>query len=456
MAIGADLDVMQAVTKNHYLPALVDKLNNTNPYWSRIKKTAEFIPMHGRDLKAYWPIKLRNNKGSGIRAAKAVMPTPRANKYLELECALKRMYGTMKFDGDSLAATSQSDTRFVEVIDSETTGLKTGYENDLATYVISPSFGWIGITNGAGGGADATVTVDGPGTIWMEEGMPIQTNAFSVTTGVGTIVAGVADEDISQGLTDGTAHQIGVIDEDNLTSFELETYLDAAVTTEKWSDNRLIFRYGSVSAGTTPESMHGLLTLIDNYRLQAASTSSAFDLEFGLISLQGQSKLTYPKLDAVCIHNEGSDRAFTEELFQEGLDRVNTRTGQDHKNRYALMNQALRRSFVGLLQSDRGFTADKMKLKGGWETIGYQAGNNQIAIVEEKKIPTGMVFVPDMEDMIIHRFKEPEFMDLAGGSMFRQYHDSSGEYDAYIATLYCYMEQGSKFPGSGLVFRDVA
>ena len=456
MAIGADLTTMEAVTKTHYLPAMVDKLNNTNPYWSRIKKTAEFITMHGRDLKAYWPIKLRNNKGSGIRPAKAVMPTPRANKYLELNVDLKRMYGTMKFDGDSLAATSQSETRFVEVIDSETMGLKTGYENDLASYVIMPSFGWLAQCNGAGGGADATVTIDGPGTIYLEEGMPIETREFTVATGVGTIAAAVGDQDISQGLTDGTAHQVGTIDEDNRTSFELEDYLDASISTEKWSTNRFIFRYGNPVAGTSPTSMHGLLTIIDNYRLQAASKSSAFGLDLGLISLQGQNKSTYPKLDAIVVHNEGSNRAFTEELFQEGLDRVHIRTGQDHKNRYALMNQALRRSFVSLLQSDRAFTTDKMTLKGGWKTVAYQAGNNQIAIIEERKIPNNMVFVPDMEDMMIHRHKEPAFMDLAGGSMFRQYHDSSGEYDAFIATLFSYMEQGSKYPGSGLAFRDVA
>lgn len=455
MVIGADLDTMEAVTKNHYLPALVDKLNNINPYWSRIKKTAEFIPAHGRGLKAYWPIKLRNNKGSGIRPAKAVMPTPRANKYLELKIDLKRMYGTMKFDGDSLAATSKDETRFVEVIDSETTGLKIGYENDLATYVISPSFGWLCQTSSAGAGSEATVDVDGPGTIWLEEGMPIETRAFSVSVGVGTISAAGGDTDISQGLTDGTAHQVGVIDEDNLISFELEDYLDAEVAGEKWSNNRFVFRYGNPVTGTDPTSMHGLLTLIDNYRLQAASTSSAFGLDLGLITLQGQSKLTYPKLDAIVIHHGGSNRAFSEELFQEGLDRVETRTGQTHKNRYALMNQALRRSFVSLLQSDRGFNSDKMDLKGGWKSIAYQAGNDQIPILVEKKVPNNMVFVPDMEDMIIHRHKEPEFMDLAGGSMFRQYHDSSGEYDAFIATLYCYIEQGSKFPGSGVVYRDV-
>lgn len=459
----ADLDIYEAVTKEHYLPVLVDRLKKFNAYWAKLSKgeTGKFITEEetpqGKQLLAKWPVQLRYNKSARVFRASAPLPTPRTNQWITLQANICRIAGDMMFDGDVVQATSQEPTRYVKAVDAETKGLKRGLENELGCQVIKPSVGWRAIINGAGAGADATVTVDGPGTIWLEEGMPIESRGYSVTTGVGTVAAAVADSDISEGLADATAHQVGVIDEDNLTSFELEDYKAAAVTTEKWADDHFIFRFGSPdsAASTTPYEITGLIDLGDNYRLQAAGTSSYFSLSLGLKTLQGKDKSSYPKLDGIVIHNGGSSIPLTETLMQKGFDRLVSRIDVDtFADRYILMGLTLRRNFVNLMQSDRGYTADRMKLEGGYEGIVYNIGNTKVPIVDEFKVPDNMCFVPGMSDMLLHKNGDPQFINMTG-SMFQQYTTPSGKYNKFTATLMMYLEQACYFPGGMLTFRDV-
>jgi len=450
---GATVSTLEAVLKNHYKGPIVDRLNNINPYWSQLKKTSEFVKAHGRSLTAYFPIKNRDNQGIGTRSEGAALPTARQTQTVELQVPLKYVYGEMKFSGPSIAASSMDETRFAEVVDFETDSIATGIENELATQVVTSGQGWLGLTNGAeSGGTDDTVNVDGPGTTWLREGMPIETRAFTTTTGVGTI-ASIDSSDISFGLTESTAHQVGAINETTETSFELEDYLGASSTGEKWADDRYIFRYGSAVDGTTPSQIHGLTTLIDNYA--TLSTSSYFGLGHGLITIQGQSRATYTRLDCTLLHNSNSNRALTEDLVQTGLDRVEKRTGQkSHADQMLLCNHEVRRSFISLIQADRQYVQPLM-LKGGWKVVGYQAGNDWVPIVVDRLIPDNVMMVPNLKYMCIHRFQEPDFMDK-DGSMFLRHRDSSGNYDAYTAMMFVYMEQGCKSFSDQLVIRDVA
>ena len=450
---GATLSSMSNALKINYYGAIIDRLNNATPYYSALKKESEQVTASGVGLKATFPVLTRNNQGIGLRAEAAALPSARQTTTIQLEVPLKYMYGQIKFTGQAMAASAVNATRFAEVVDLEIKSMTTSMKNEIALQVITPAQGYLGIANGAGGGSDATVTVDGPGTIWLRRGMPIQTNAMTTSAGISTISAKGSDTDISHGLTEATAHQVGTIAKDKL-SFELEDYTGSAITTEKWSTNRYIFRYGEVAAGTTNYGMHGLLSLIDSYADD--STSSWFALNHALITIQNQSRDTYKILDANIIHSSNSVSALSEDLIQELLDQVSEASGEEsHKGQMMIMDYAVRRTFINLLQADRRYSPETKKLEGGWDVATYSAGNDKIPMLVDRICPANSILFPNTRFLKMFRFKDFDWMNK-DGSMFERHSDSSGRYDAWTATMFIYEEQGcTSFQDQGAL-RDVA
>jgi len=450
--MGADLTSIENALKENYFGAIVDRLNNVNAYYMQLEKNSEKVQASGKGLKAIFAMRTRDNQGLGTRAENAALPTARQTSTIQLEVPLKYVYGEIRFTGPAVAASAKNETRFAEVVDDEVNSMTKSMKNEIGMQVLSPSIGFMCQANGAGGGADATVTVDNPGTIWLKKGMPIESRAYSVATGVGTLSASDAN-DISNGLTEATAHQVGTIN--SSTSFELETYAGVAKTDETWNTNRYIFRYGSGTAGTSPTQVHGLLTLIDSYALSNASTSSYFGLDLALITIQNQSRATYTELDANIIHNNEADQPFSEDLIQQALDTVATATGEEsHSGQMMLMDYACRRTFINYLQADRSFSPQTLNLKGGYSVIGYQAGNDWIPIVAERLMPNGIILIPNLRFIKIFRFQDFDWMDKQG-SMFQPAFDSSGKYDAYTAMGFVYFEQGCTSFQDQVAIRDV-
>lgn len=438
---GQTVALFAGALKRDYHGPIIDALNNMCPLYRLLDKN-EDIDVSGEDLQARFPIKTRRNQGIGARAEGGALPTARYAKTLQLTVPLAYNYGSVQFSGQAIKASRKSATSFAKVVDLEINSMIEGIKIDTNRQFFCPASGYLCQTNGAGAGSDATVVINNPGNQWLEEGMPIESFP-DTTTG-----AAVADQDISQGLTEASAHIIGSIPNSSITSFELHDQNDVSFPGEKWATDRFIFRYGARA-----NEMNGLMDIVDDYSLQA--TSSWFGLQLGLQTIQGQSRTTYPILEAIISHNSNVNRDLTEVILQNHLDTIEKASGKkgDNKSMLFMTTYGVRSRYIDLIQADRRYVKP-LDLVGGWKAISYQAGNDQIPMLVDRHCVPNTILTLDRRFLHIYRASNFDWMDL-DGSMFQRKIDSSGRYDSYEAILYSYMNLGCKsFRNQGAI-RDV-
>jgi len=437
--MGQTLANFQAALKRDYHGPIIDSLRNLSPTYRLIEKNEEDVS--GDTLTAYVPIKTRRNQGIASIAENAALPPAQNSAFLQLAIPLTNTYGRIEFTGQTMAASRKSSTAFAKVVDVEVNGMVEAMKINVNRMLCNGNgTGYLGQTNGTGGGADATVTVNNPGTQYLEEGQSIY-SLDAETAGTAT-----GDVDISEGLTAATAYRVGPITSD--TTFELYDSAFASIATEKWSDNRFLFRYGSQD-----NEMMGLRGVIDNEAIKA--TSSWFGFGNAITTIYGSSRVTNPILDANIVHNNNATQVLTEANMENTLDTIEKASGQLGAigKRCIITSYGVKRAYVDLLQADRRYVKP-LNLVGGWKAIAYQYGNEEIPIIVDKQaVPNTMMFV-NTKFLAIYRASEFDWLDY-DGSMFQRKIDSNGEYDAYTATMYCYMNLGcSNFKAQGAL-RDI-
>ena len=201
--------------------------------------------------------------------------------------------------------------------------------------------------------------------------------------------------------------------------------------------------------------MAGLMDLIDDYSLQ--STTSWHALQLGLDTIQGQARSSYPILEAVISHNSGTNRDLTELVLQNHFDSLEKASGKKKGGKPKLIMMSAyeaRAIYIDLLQSDRRFMKP-LKLVGGWEALGYQNGDSLIPWIVDKDCPAETILTPDLRFLNLYRAGNFDWMERDGSILHRKI-DSNGEYDAYVAKLFTYMNQGCKsFRNQGAI-RDIS
>lgn len=436
---GQTLTLFAGALKRDYHGPIIDSLNNMTPLYRLLDKN-EDVDVSGESFYAYVPIKTRRTQGIGARAEGGALPTARYTKTLQLAIPLAYNYGAIQFTGQAIKASEKSATSFAKVVDLEIKDMVDAIKIDTNRQFFNDGTGSLCMTNGTGTGSSSTVTVDTPGTEWLEEGMPIESFPDK-TTG-----AAVVDEGISQGLTEATAHIVGSVLSD--TTFQLNDYNDAEITSEKWATDQYIFRYGA----RANEAM-GLKGIIDNEAKKA--TSSWFGDGTAVTTIHGQSRATYGILDATINHNNNTNTNITELRIQGLLDDIEKAAGKkdNESNLIFMTTYGVRKSYVDLLQADRRFVKP-LELVGGWQAIAYQAGSKEIPMIVDRHCLPNALLAIDRRYVNIHRASNFDWMNM-DGNMFQRKIDSNGRYDSYEAMLYAYMSLGcSSFRNQGAL-RDI-
>ncbi len=436
---GQTLSLFAGALKRDYHGPITDSLNNMTALYRILDKEEEGIEVSGEGLTAYAPIKTRRTQGIGSVAEGGPLPTARQTKILQLEIGLAYCYGAIQFTGQSIKASQKSATAFAKVVDLEINDMVEAIKIDTNRQFFGDSTGVMCLTNGTGG--QSTVTVDTPGTQYLEEGMPILTDASSDgTTGA------ASSEDISHGLTESTAHIVKKIL--TSTTFMLGTYADVEESAEQWHTDHYMFRY--LSPGN---EMMGLKGIIDNEAIKA--TSSWDSTGNATTTIHGKSRSSYGILDATINHNSNTDTNITEIRIQGLLDDIEQKAGKkDNESNLILMTTyGVRKAYVDLLQSDRRYVKP-LELVGGWQAIAYQSGSKNIPIIVDRHCLNHAMLAIDRRYVKIYRASNFDWMDM-DGSMFQRKIDSSGRYDSYEAMLYAYMALGcTSFPNQGAL-RDI-
>ena len=192
---GQTLTLFAGALKRDYHGPIIDSLNNMTPLYRLLDKN-EDVDVSGESFYAYVPIKTRRTQGIGARAEGGALPTARYTKTLQLAIPLAYNYGAIQFTGQAIKASEKSATSFAKVVDLEIKDMVDAIKIDTNRQFFNDGTGSLCMTNGTGTGSSSTVTVDTPGTEWLEEGMPIESFPDK-TTG-----AAVSDEG-------GRSHSLG-------------------------------------------------------------------------------------------------------------------------------------------------------------------------------------------------------------------------------------------------------
>jgi hypothetical protein len=441
---GQTLTLLADALKIDYKGPINDSLYNMTPFVAMLETETSEVKVNGRNLEAVVPIKLGRNTRVGARSVGAALPTAGYVKIKDFTIPLAYLYGPIRFDGQSIKASEKSALAFANVIDLEVNGMVEAMKLDVNRQMCNgTTTGMLCQTNGAGGGATSTVTVDNPGTAFLEEGMPI----YSLNAETSGTAA--ADEDISEGLTESTCYTVfNIINETQFTLGNADC--TAAVDTEKWHDNHFIFRYGNAD-----KEMMGLRGIVDNEAVKASSSWWGFGT--AVTTFQGLSRATYPRLDAVISHASGVNRALSEEIIGSHFDSIEKKAGQTaNKSSYVIFSDhKIRQKFFALLYGDRRYTPNTLDLKGGWKTLAYQYGNSEIPWLVDKQIIPNAVFTLDTKTLSIIQSGKYEWMQ-EDGNMFQRVIDGNGRYDAYEAMLFNYMSLMCKNPIRNGAIRDIS
>lgn len=437
---GQTLTLLAGALMKDYHKPIIDTLNNMTPLMTLLDKDYESVS--GTALQAVIPAKLRRTQGIGAVAEGGALPVAKNTKIVQLLVGLAYNYGSLKFTGQSIAASRKSATAFANVIDLEVNDMIEAMKIDTNRQFYGDGSGWICMTNGTGT-TQSTVTVDNPGTQWLEEGMAVESFAdLTASTQTG-------DQDIGEGLTASTPHQVGSVTSD--TVFELHDYADASAS-ESWSTNRYLTRYGARA-----NEMIGLKAIVDNEAKKA--TSSWYGLGAATTTIHGLSRVTYPRLDAVIVHNSNTNTNITEARIQELIDDIEAASGKkgNEATQIIMTTPEVRKAYVDLLAADRRYVKP-LELIGGWEAIGYQAGNRLIPMLTDKHCIPNSLFVLDRRYLKIYRAADYAWMTGPSreGNMFRQTITSTGgTEDAYEANMFVYQSLGCSSMKNQGALRDI-
>lgn len=435
---GQLLSTLNEALKKDYKGAIVDNLNNMSPLYALLEKNEESVS--GENLQAVISLKTGRNQGVGSRSEDAALPSARYIKTQKLSIPLKYSYGAIRFTGQTLKAGEKSATSFANVIQMEIDGMVEGMKIDTNRQFFGQGDGHLCMTNGTGT-AGSTVTVDKPGTQWLEEGMPIQSVADLSSD---TVDSNDISSTGSTVLAETLAYTVYEILSD--TTFTLGNAACTAAQNDTWANDRYICRYGSNN-----REMMGLRGIVADNTITTGSGSWLGLDELTTIYFTGDgstaaSRATYPILNATIAHNSGVNRAVSESLIQGLLDSIEKKSGKkgDSKSLIMVCPYEIRKNFIDLLQADRRY-AKPLELVGGWQSIAYQSGNSEIPIIVDKMALPNAICVLDRRFLKIYRASDYDWMEK-DGSMFSRVEG----YDAYTAQMYCYQNLGcSSFKNQG-------
>lgn len=159
MADGQSLTIANSVLKNVYAKGLNEQINNETPALDRIKSTSQNITTVG-GLGVQFAVHFGRNHGIGARAELEQIPDAGQQTYAVGTTGLKSLYGTVKITGQVLNQAKSDYQSFVDVVDEETSRLKTDLAKDQNRMVYGDGTGTLATVTTNGGSSQSLVVDD--------------------------------------------------------------------------------------------------------------------------------------------------------------------------------------------------------------------------------------------------------------------------------------------------------
>ena len=404
--MAQNLSNFDAALKIDYLPVVREQLENSTYLFSKLKRNERDVSGKRYQMTAHYA------RSSGVGSgAETDLPTAGNQGYLNPYDNVKYHRGRIQVSGPVIKASKDDKGAMVRALESEIKGITRDLKKEMNFQVHNDGTSRRCVVNGDPS-TGTTLTVDGPGTNYLFEGMLID-------------ILGIDDGD---GATNDSDVVISSVD--SSTEVTVSAALDANI-----DDNDWVVRANSTDGAgvlnTDSYEMNGIKGIVDD----ATYVTTLHNLSRGTYNWWKCS--TYTNDD-----NGGTNRDLTLDLIQEGVSAVEKNGGTVN---LIVSSHDLRDAYAALVVADKRFV-NTLDLDGGWKALEYSG----IPWLADVDCWPNTVFFLDTSHLQFFQMSGWDWMDKDGAVLSRV----SGS-DAYEAVLYWYADLGSDRPQAHSFLRDV-
>lgn len=355
---------------------------------------------HIEGKRAILSLQTNRNWGIGARAEGGTLPTAGAQGYTEERVPLFYNYGVGGITGPLLKAGVSNAGSFARPLQQELKGIVDDLKRDVNRQCWGTSNGVLGTTDITTSSLQVFLSTSytANSTIWnqLSQGMVIDIGSVAVPTARTTANA------ITSVLPPTGSNTNGSI------------VLTAVVTTTV-GDSLFITGNGGDTSNSTQKEITGVQTIVN-------SSGTVFNV----------NPTTTQNWVSTVNSNSGTNRALSEALMSNVVNKVHIASGQDPK--MGVGSVGVYRAFANLQTSLKRFT-NTIDMKGGWKGLEFSAGTSPIQITWDRDAPNNQLFFFNTDHLTEFMSSDWDFMDEDGSVLLR-----TGTTDGYNFTLFKYME----------------
>lgn len=403
--MAATLDTIAELLKEVYQGRVREQLNDEIVALKRIERSSAGVTNETGGKYVTFPIHVRRNAGIGSRHESEALPTPGHQGHAAARVGLKYAYGGVQLTGQAISLSDTNPKAFAKALDNEVNGLKDDVKKDMNRQIYGTGNGAIGVATGANSGAVVPV----------EDARHFQIGMV-VDTQTGTTVDNTALTVVSVDLTPGA-----------------NTVTLSATPGTATVSGDLIVRSGSGPSASGNREITGFAAIVDD-------SNAIYNI----------NPSVEPEWTSEVDENSGVNRALSEGLMIQMVDRIRTRGG---KTSLILQSLGVRRAYFNLLSQTRS-TVNTQEFTGGFKGLAFTTDQGEIPVIADVDAPLNTQFFLNEETFTLYRDEDWHWLDR-DGSMWKQVRDSSGDYDAWYARLAEYHELGCDRRNSNGVIKDI-
>lgn len=388
----ATLASITPILKEVYRGRIREQLNNEVTALKRMTRSSAGVTNETGGKYVTFPIHTRRNSGIGSRFESEALPAPGQQGHAAARVGLKYAYGGIQLTGQAISLSDTDPKAFAKALDNEVEGMKNDLKKDMNRQIYGSGNGAVGVVKTTNA---ATTVIEVNDARLFQLGMVVD-----LQTGTTVNVSGREVTAISLAAGANTITISGA---------------NVAVTA-----GDLIVRKGSGVAAAGNRELTGLSAIV-------AASGTIYNID----------PATEPEWTSEVNANGGTNRALSEGLMTQMVDRIRTRGGSTS---LILQSLGVRRAYANLLTQTRQ-TVNTQSFTGGFSGLAFTTDTGEIPVVADVDAPLNTQWFINEDSFTFYRDKEWDWLERGDG-IWKQVRDASGDYDAWYARLVEYHELG--------------
>lgn len=388
----ATLASITPILKEVYRGRIREQLNNEVTALKRMTRSSAGVTNETGGKYVTFPIHTRRNSGIGSRFESEALPAPGQQGHAAARVGLKYAYGGIQLTGQAISLSDTDPKAFAKALDNEVEGMKNDLKKDMNRQIYGTGNGAVGVVKTTAAAGNVIAVNDAR---LFQLGMVVDVQTGTTVNASGREITAIS---LAAGANTVTISGAAL-----------------AVTA-----GDLIVRKGSGVAVAGNRELTGLAAIV-------AASGTIYNID----------PTTEPEWASEIDSNGGTNRALSEGLMTQMVDRIRTRGGSTS---LILQSLGVRRAYANLLTQTRQ-TVNTQSFTGGFSGLAFTTDTGEIPVVADVDAPLNTQWFINEDSFTFYRDKEWDWLERGDG-IWKQVRDASGDYDAWYARLVEYHELG--------------